>query len=116
MPKDFFLFALAQGVSVHPGWAEKNFQVLGKAFEVVRQVAAGDVAFSKKDAFLVVMGAVPKLSDSKLKGPAGEALSTIAEIVGPQFICTQVHKQAASQKNPKVRQRDLVCCKCAHAW
>lgn len=96
------IHGMAQGVSVVPGWGEKNFQVLGKAFDLIKHVSAGDVAFSKKEAFLVIMGMVPKLSDAKLKGPAGEALSTISEIVGPQFVCAQVHKQACSQKNPKV--------------
>ena len=89
-------------MSFLPGWSEKNFQVLGKAFELVNQLAGSDVALSKKDAFVAVGGMVPKLSDSKLKGPAFNALSALAEVVGPQFICAQLHKQASAQKNPKV--------------
>jgi cytoskeleton-associated protein 5 len=89
-------------MSLLPGWSEKNFQVLGKAFELVNQLAESDVALSKKDAFVALGGMVPKLSDSKLKGPAFGALSALAEVVGPQFICAQLHKQAAAQKNPKV--------------
>ncbi len=89
-------------MSFLPGWNEKNFQVLGKAFELINQLAGSDAAISKKDAFLAVVGMVPKLSDSKLKSPAFGALSGLAEVVGPQFICAQLHKQASGQKNPKV--------------
>jgi cytoskeleton-associated protein 5 len=91
-----------QGISVLPGWAEKNFQVLGKVFDVIRQLANEDVVFSKKEAFAAIVGMVPKLSDAKLKGPASEALLAMSEVVGPQFVCVQVHKQASCQKNPKV--------------
>ena len=89
-------------MSFLPGWNEKNFQVLGKAFELINQLAGSDAAISKKDAFLAVVGMVPKLSDSKLKSAAFGALSGLAEVVGPQFICAQLHKQASGQKNPKV--------------
>ena len=92
-----------QGLSHLPGWAEKNFQVLGKAFEIIKQVSEADSGFGKRDAFVAVTGLVAKLSDTKLKAPACEALSALAETVGPQFVCAQVHKQAAAQKNPKVR-------------
>ena len=91
-----------QGLSHLPGWAEKNFQVLGKAFEIIKQVSEAESGFGKKDAFVAVTGLVAKLSDTKLKAPACEALSALAETVGPQFVCAQVHKQAAAQKNPKV--------------
>ena len=90
-----------QGISYLPGWGEKNFQVMGKAFELIAQIAGANV-ISKKDAFVALGGMVPKLSDSKLKGPASDALSALAEVVGPQFICAQLHKQASAQKNPKV--------------
>jgi len=45
---------------------------------------------------------VDKVSDPKLKGAAGEALTALSESVGPQFVCTQLHKKAAAHKSPKV--------------
>lgn len=92
-----------QGLSHLPGWSEKNFQVLGKAFEIIKQLSQAESDFGKRDAFVAMTGLVAKLADTKLKTPACEALSALAETVGPQFVCAQVHKQAASQKNPKVR-------------
>ncbi len=91
-----------QGMSHLPGWSEKNFQVMAKAFDLITQIAGADVTISKKDAFVALGGMVPKLSDGKLKGPVSDALTALAEVVGPQFICAQLHKQASAQKNPKV--------------
>ena len=76
-------------------------QVLGKALELITFLAAS-TSISKKDAFLAVGGLVDKMSDIKLKGPAGDALTAISEALGPQFVFTQLHKKAASHKNPKV--------------
>lgn len=76
--------------------------MLGKAFEIIKQVSEAGSAFGKKDAFVAVTGLVGKLSDTKLKTSACEALSALAETVGPQFVCAQLHKQASAHKNPKV--------------
>lgn len=93
----------AQALSHLPGWAEKNFQVLAKAFQLIQGIAECEaVPLGKKEAFTAIQGLVPKLADSKLKGPACEALSSLSEAVGPQFVCAQLHKQAGLQKNPKV--------------
>ena len=94
----------AQGLAYLPGWAEKNFQVLAKAFEVIAQLASADgAAVSKRDAFLAIGGLVDKVADIKLKAAAGEALLALGEAVGPQFVCTQLHKKAAAHRNPKAR-------------
>jgi hypothetical protein len=45
---------------------------------------------------------VDKVSDPKLKTPAGDLLSVLAEAVGPQFVATQLHKKATLHKSPKV--------------
>lgn len=50
-----------------PGWDEKNFQVLGKAFEVVLLLARADVGVGKREASLCIGGAADKLADPKLK-------------------------------------------------
>lgn len=47
-------------------------------------------------------GAIEKLADLKLKGPAVELLLALSEAVGPQFVAVQLHKKAAAHKNPKV--------------
>ena len=75
--------------------------MLGKAFEVITQLVNTSTV-SKKDAFMAIGGLVDKMSDIKLKGPAGDALFAISEALGPQFVFTQLHKKAASHKNPKV--------------
>lgn len=77
-------------------------QVLGKAFEVITHLVA-ESSVTKKDAFTAMGGLVDKMSDIKLKGPAGEALFAISEALGPQFTITQLHKKAATHKNPKVK-------------
>lgn len=91
---------------------------MGKAFELITQIAGADVTISKKDAFVALGGMVPKLSDSKLKGPASDALLALAEVVGPQFICAQLHKQASAQKNPKVLvlNIELLCSQAMNVW
>ena len=87
-----------------PGWAEKNFQVLARAFEVIGALAGAEAGgLTKRDAFLAVGGLVDKMADIKLKGPAGEALLALGEAVGPQFVCTQLHRRASAHRNPKAR-------------
>ncbi|KAL0039701.1 hypothetical protein WJX77_005628 [Trebouxia sp. C0004] len=98
---------LIQGMSYVPGWSEKNFQVLGKVFELIALLATESSKLSKKDAFTAITGLVDKMSDIKLKGPAGEALTAMSEALGPQFIFTQLHKRAAAQKNPKVLSESI---------
>lgn len=71
-------------------------------FELIALVATESSKVSKKDAFTAVTGLVDKMSDMKLKGSAGQALTAMSEALGPQFVFAQLHKQAAAQKNPKV--------------
>ncbi|GAX77872.1 hypothetical protein CEUSTIGMA_g5314.t1 [Chlamydomonas eustigma] len=99
---------LAQGMGYVPGWGEKNFQVMLKQFEVIRNVATLSQSFSKHDAFVGVTGAIEKLSDMKLKGPACDTLLSICEAVGPQFVAILLHKKAAAHKNPKILSECLM--------
>ena len=79
-------------------------------FELIALLATESSKLSKKDAFTAITGVVDKMSDIKLKGPAGEALTAMSEALGPQFIFTQLHKRAAAQKNPKVlHARSCMC-------
>ena len=72
-------------------------------FELIALLANESSKLSKKDAFTAISGLVDKMSDIKLKGPAGDALTAMSEALGPQFVFTQLHKKAAAHKNPKVR-------------
>ena len=76
--------------------------MLGKAFEALTCLAAQATAMSKRDAFTALGGTVDKLSDAKLRGTACALLDALAEAVGPQFVCAQLHKKAAAHKSPKV--------------
>ncbi|KAG2491479.1 hypothetical protein HYH03_010264 [Edaphochlamys debaryana] len=98
---------LVQAMSHVPGWGEKNFQVMAKQFEVLRAVAAGCHTFSKRDAFNCINGVIDKVADLKLKQPSFDTLTSVAEAVGPQFVMTQLHKKAASHKNPKVQSETI---------
>lgn len=71
-------------------------------FELIALLATESSKLSKKDAFTAITGLVDKMSDIKLKGSAGQALTAMSEALGPQFVFTQLHKRAAAQKNPKV--------------
>eukprot|EP00198_Chlamydomonas_reinhardtii_P006227 XP_001695563.1 microtubule associated protein [Chlamydomonas reinhardtii] len=100
---------LVQAMSHVPsaGWGEKNFQVMAKQFEILRNIAAGNPAFSKRDAFTCLGGLIDKVGDLKLKQPSFETLTCLAEAVGPQFVMAQLHKKAASHKNPKVQSEAI---------
>ena len=95
--------------------ADKDFdmqQVLGKAFEIISYLVANSTV-GKKDAFTAMGGLVEKMSDIKLKNPAGEAMFAISEALGPQFTITQLHKKASAHKNPKVDRLDLCSKACS---
>lgn len=49
----------------------------------------------------------PQVGDLKLKQPSFETLTCLAEAVGPQFVMAQLHKKAASHKNPKVQSEAI---------
>ena len=86
-------------------------------FELIALLANESSKLSKKDAFTAISGLVDKMSDIKLKGPAGDALTAMSEALGPQFVFTQLHKKAAAHKNPKVRMCHVsaFCMHGAHA-
>lgn len=71
-------------------------------FELITFLARESSALGKKEAFNAMGGLVEKMADMKLKGPAGDALNAMAELLGPKFILVQLHKKAAAHKNPKV--------------
>ena len=87
-----------------------TLQVMSKAFELISLVATESPSMTKKDAFLAIGGLVDKITDIKLKGPAGQALTATSEALGPQFVCMQLHKKAVAHKNPKVQAPSCLSC------
>jgi hypothetical protein len=75
---------------------------MAKQFEVLRLLAANPAApFTRRDALVAANGALDKLSDIKLRGPAAELLFACAEAAGTQWLSALVHKKASAHKNPK---------------
>ena len=74
---------------------------MSKQYEVIR-ICSSHSTFTKREAFVALTGAVDKIADLKLKGPAFEMLLAASEAVGPQFVSALLHKKAAVHKNPKV--------------
>jgi hypothetical protein len=67
-------------LSVVPGWKDSNFQVLSKLCEACTVLAKGVGSLSKGDARALLLGALDELACAKVKGPASELLSTLAEV------------------------------------
>ncbi|KAK9795603.1 hypothetical protein WJX73_007429 [Symbiochloris irregularis] len=99
---DAHAYEVIQGISYLPGWGEKNFQVLAKAFEAITALVNKTSNLVKKAGFVALIGVVDKMSDAKLKGAGSDVLTALAEAIGPQFVVTQLHKKAAAHKSPKV--------------
>lgn len=93
---------LVQAVALLPGWSDKNFQVINKAFELVELLASTCTVFSKKDAVFALDGLSERIHESKHKAAVYACLTCISEAVGPQFVISQLHRRAAAHKNPKV--------------
>jgi cytoskeleton-associated protein 5 len=92
---------LVQALAHVPGWdADKNFQVLQRAFEAARALASSP-AFGRREAAVVVSGAADKLPDAKLRLAAADALFAAAEAAGPRFVAAALHRRGAAHKNPK---------------
>ncbi|KAJ2766889.1 hypothetical protein IWQ57_004177, partial [Coemansia nantahalensis] len=104
----------ARGAGVHaelvvralarrPGWRESNFQVTGRAFQIIAwMAAAGAVEFTAGAAALCVGALVDKLGDIKLKTAAGDALVAIAERFSLRMVVTMALEPIGAQKSPKV--------------
>ena len=101
---------VTRGLAVVPGFDDKNFQVLGRVFEILGALADKAAGFSKPDGARVVSGAAQKVADVKLRGPATAALMSVTEALGPKFVVAQLHKHTATHKNPKVTAEALLFC------
>ena len=92
---------VTRGLAVVPGFDDKNFQVLGRVFEILGALADKAAGFSKPDGARVVSGAAQKVADVKLRGPATAALMSVTEALGPKFVVAQLHKHTATHKKPE---------------
>ncbi len=100
----------ARGMSAFPGPDEKNFQVSGGAFGVFAELArrAPVGALTKRDAARLISLLAEKVADVKLRGPASEALTALAEALGPAFVVQRLRERATGHKNPKVVAESLL--------
>lgn len=72
-----------------PGWGERNFQVSGKIYQIIQVMAEKSPTFGKPPAALCIGHLTDKLGDMKLKEPAGDALTVIAEKTSLAFVLAQ---------------------------
>ncbi|KAJ2143939.1 hypothetical protein GGH15_000794 [Coemansia sp. RSA 562] len=112
--REFLSDEAARGSGVHPelvvrqlsrkpGWKESNFQVSARAFQLIAWMAGEDeLDFNTGAAALSIPALVDKLGDIKLKGPAGDALTAIAERFSLQFVVGLALDPIRAQKSPKV--------------
>ncbi|KAG1428216.1 hypothetical protein G6F58_000673 [Rhizopus delemar] len=94
--------------SKKPSWKEMNFQVMSKMFYCIQILATRCPKFSKACATLCIPAMVEKLSDIKLKKPAGECLMVIADRISLQFVLSQAYPVLKSAKSPKVLSDSLL--------
>lgn len=99
-----------RALAATPGFDDKNFQVLGKAFDALGSLAAKAPAFSERDGARVVVAVAEKLADVKLRGPGANALTSVSEALGPSFVLARLRRSADSHKNPKVTSEALLFC------
>ena len=99
-----------RALAATPGFDDKNFQVLGKAFDALASLAAKAPAFSTRDGARVVAAVAEKLADVKLRGPGVAALTSVSEALGPSFVFAQLRRRADGHKNPKVTSEALIFC------
>ena len=99
-----------RALAATPGFDDKNFQVLGKAFDALGSLAAKAPAFSERDGARVVVAVAEKLADVKLRGPGVAALASVSEALGPSFVFAQLRRRADGDKNPKVTSEALIFC------
>lgn len=91
---------LARFFSVHPSWKESNFQVLGRALNLLTTFAEKN-AFTPAAASLVIPGSIDKIADPKLGTGVGLLLTALTEQVGLSFLLECLLEPIKGQKNPK---------------
>ncbi|GAA5933192.1 hypothetical protein JCM3775_002563 [Rhodotorula graminis] len=88
-------------VGKKPGPKESNFQVAGKVFALLQQLATDSPGWTKACAAVATPVLCDKLGDIKLKKPASEALVAFAEKSSLGFVLSQAYEPMSKQKAPK---------------
>ena len=88
----------AGGLAVVPGFDDKNFQVLGRVFEILGALADKAAGFLETGRRSGGLGRGAKGGGTKLRGPATAALMSVTEALGPKFVVAQLHKHTATHK------------------
>lgn len=89
-----------------PGLKDTNFQVLKVKLENVR-AAVERLGITATTADYIMNDITEKLGDAKNSGPAGLALTAIAEAIKLEYAVAKVMEFAFEQKSPKVQQEAL---------
>lgn len=89
-----------------PGLKDTNFQVLKLKLENVRAVIE-KLGVTTTTADYIINDITEKLGDVKNSGPAGQALTAIAEAIKLEYAVSKVTEFAFEQKSPKVQQEAL---------
>ncbi|BGP46329.1 hypothetical protein JCM10450v2_002171 [Rhodotorula kratochvilovae] len=88
-------------VGKKPGPKESNFQVAGKVFALLQQLAADSPGWTKACTAVATPLLCDKLGDIKLKKPASDALVAFAEKSSLGFVLSQAYEPMSKQKAPK---------------
>nr|XP_029730104.1 protein mini spindles-like isoform X2 [Aedes albopictus] len=93
-------------IAKKPGLKDTNFQVLKGKLENVRAVIE-KLGLTITTADYIMNDITEKLGDVKNSGPAGQALTAIAEAIKLEYAVSKVMEFAFEQKSPKVQQEAL---------
>ncbi|XP_021706619.1 protein mini spindles isoform X3 [Aedes aegypti] len=93
-------------IAKKPGLKDTNFQVLKGKLENVRAVVE-KLGVTITTADYIMNDITEKLGDVKNSGPAGQALTAIAEAIKLEYAVSKVMEFAFEQKSPKVQQEAL---------
>ncbi|XP_058466115.1 protein mini spindles isoform X2 [Malaya genurostris] len=89
-----------------PGLKDTNFQVLKIKLECVRATIER-LGITATTANYIINDITEKLGDVKNNGPAGQALTAIADSMKLEYAVSKVMEFAFEQKSPKVQQEAL---------
>ncbi|BGP23073.1 microtubule associated protein [Rhodotorula toruloides] len=95
-------------VGKKPGPKESNFQVAGKVFALLEQLAADSPTWTKACSAVSTPLLCDKLGDIKLKKPASDALVAFAEKSSLGFVLSQAYEPMSKQKAPKTLAESYV--------
>ncbi|BGO97975.1 Protein STU2 [Rhodotorula toruloides] len=95
-------------VGKKPGPKESNFQVAGKVFALLQQLATDSPTWTKACSAVSIPLLCDKLGDIKLKKPASDALVAFAEKSSLGFVLSQAYEPMSKQKAPKTLAESYV--------